>query len=215
MPEGFLQDESIGVKWKLYAIINGFWIGGKTCFGGNEFFAAKLGVSERQIRNGLSQLEEDGYIERVISGNSRVIRPKAHVVEAEVSLPRGGSQSSAEAEVPLPHISVSISESINTAKPSAFAPLLIEEKTNMDGDVLVRAEKDDKLAKYEGLCLWAEERRGFNFVNRKKQYAALKKARLGGVDIASLKSRWEKCESEEWRDGFDWTSVVSSFDKRA
>lgn len=121
MPEGFLKDETIGVKWKIYAIVNGFWVSGKTCWGGNKFFAEQLGVSERQIRNGMNQLEEDGYIRREIKGNIRYVYPAGKVVEAEVPVPRGGTPASAEAEVPVPHISDSIS--VNTISES---PIRVE-----------------------------------------------------------------------------------------
>lgn len=75
--------------------------------------------------------------------------------------------------------------------------------------------KDTATKQYDDLCRWAEERRGFKFVARAKQYAALKKARLAGISITKLKDRWMECEGQSWRDGFDWTSVVSSFDKKS
>lgn len=112
MPEGFLTDPSIGVKWKLYAIINGFWISGKPVYGANKFFSDKLGVSERQIRNGLAQLEKDGYILRTIKGHNRTIQPGGYIIEAEVRVPLGGSESSAAAEVRVPPIAVSISDNL-------------------------------------------------------------------------------------------------------
>lgn len=79
-----------------------------------------------------------------------------------------------------------------------------------------RPKKDKGADKeYEVVCLWAEKRRGFKFVNRVKQYAALKKAKGLDISITKLKNRWTECEGEVWRDGFDWTSVVSTFDKKA
>lgn len=76
-------------------------------------------------------------------------------------------------------------------------------------------EKDAFTPHYEEMCAWAAKRRGFPFVSKKKQYAALKKARVLGIPPGKMKKRWEELEAEDWRDGFDWTSVVSSFDKRA
>lgn len=89
------------------------------------------------------------------------------------------------------------------------------EKTDSEGNVKEKTAKDGAVAKYELLLQWAEARRGSKFVNRTKQYAALKKARLIGISMSKLKERWADCENETWRDGFDWTSVVSSFDKKA
>ena len=79
-----------------------------------------------------------------------------------------------------------------------------------------RSRKKDPLnKKYEDMCKWAERRRGFPFISRPKQYAAFRKARENNISITRLKERWIELEAEEWRDGFDWASVVSSFDKRA
>lgn len=112
MPQGFMDDQSVPVKWRLYGIINGFWLSGKSCYGGNKFFSEKLGVGERQIRSALSQLEEEKLLRREVHGTSRNILPYGSVREAEVGVPPGGSGSSGEAEVGVPHISDSISDSI-------------------------------------------------------------------------------------------------------
>lgn len=87
-------------------------------------------------------------------------------------------------------------------------------KDTADADFSKKKEEPHTL-EYEELLKWAEDRRGFPFTNRVKQYAALKKARIGKINRSRLKDRWQDCEGETWRDGFDWTSVVSSFDKKA
>lgn len=147
MPEGFMNDPSIGVKWKIYAIVNGFWISGKTCYAANKFFAEKLGVSERQVRNGFAQLEQDGYLERVIRGNSRIALPKGVVVEEEIPLPGGGSQSSAEAEARVPHISDSISDNKNTDSLRSSDSLQKVEEVDEESAGPAKAPKDPSLQK--------------------------------------------------------------------
>lgn len=74
---------------------------------------------------------------------------------------------------------------------------------------------DPSKNQYEKLCRWAEKRRGFPFVNRKKQYASLRDAKAANISLTRLKNRWCELEGETWRDGFDWASVVSSFNKKA
>lgn len=116
----------------------------------------------------------------------------------------------------LPTPSPSRVEQSRVEKDTAIADSSIRiEKTDGEGNVKEKTAKDGAIAKYELLLQWAEARRGFKFTNRAKQYAALKKARLIGISMSKLKERWADCENETWRDGFDWTSVVSSFDKKA
>lgn len=107
-----------------------------------------------------------------------------------------------------------IEENRNTAKADS-STIRIERVTKDDEVVEPRTPKDPMIPKYESLLKWAEARRGFTFKNRIKQYSALKKARLSDISLTKLKDRWAECEGDTWRDGFDWTSVVSSFDKKA
>lgn len=116
MPQGFMEDKSVPVKWRLYGIVNGFWLSGRSCYGGNPYFAKELGVSERQIRNAFAELEADKLLRRNIKGTTRIVVPYSLItLEAEVGVPPGGSGSSGEAEVGVPHISDSISDSITSA----------------------------------------------------------------------------------------------------
>lgn len=102
MPEAFLKDKSVPVKWKLYGLINGFWINGLTVYAANKFFADKLGCSERMVRSALEELEKESLLRREISGYKRTILPAGRIEEAETPLPGGGSPTSAQAETPLP-----------------------------------------------------------------------------------------------------------------
>ena len=97
---------------------------------------------------------------------------------------------------------------------NADFPIRIE-KTTDSGESMPIKEKKVGNEKYDTVCKWAEDRRGFKFVNRIKQYSALKKAKAENISITRLKERWIEMEGEEWRKGFDWTTVVSSFDKKA
>lgn len=69
---------------------------------------------------------------------------------------------------------------------------------------------------YEPLLRWAESEHDRKFVNRVKQYTALKQAKGVGLKSVELKERWEEMEGQTfWRDkGFDWTHVVSSFNRK-
>lgn len=75
--------------------------------------------------------------------------------------------------------------------------------------------KDGYEEDYKALIDWSVKRRGFKFASMPKQMAAIKKARLLDIGPSRLQKRWKELEEEVWRDGFDWASVLSSFDKRA
>lgn len=97
----------------------------------------------------------------------------------------------------------------------ATAPVVVVVQKEDQERSVEREPTDPFELTYGELCSWGEKRRGFPFVNRKKQYSSLKKARLLQLGPEKLKDRWKELEMETWRDGFDWTSVVSSFDKRS
>jgi DNA-binding transcriptional ArsR family regulator len=75
MPEQFLTDVGVPARWKVLAVVQGFWIAGKTMYATNEWLQQKLGYSRRQIQNALSELEEMGLVSRSIQGMNRVIYP--------------------------------------------------------------------------------------------------------------------------------------------
>ncbi len=84
-----------------------------------------------------------------------------------------------------------------------------------------REDKPERIAgkektAYESLLRWAEAERGSKFVYRTKQYKALKDARLAGIKSTDLKERWEELANSDFfsKNGFDWTHVVSSFNRK-
>lgn len=102
-----MADADVPKKWKLYTIINGFWLSGKPVFASNKFFAEKLGCSERNIQTCLLQLEGLNLIERIGVSQNRTIVPKGTklgFVGDEAGLRAGD-------EAGLHHISDSISDS--------------------------------------------------------------------------------------------------------
>lgn len=105
MPEKFMSDESVPIKWRLYGYINGYWIGGKPVYATNEHFAEKFKCSERHISRALAELESDGLLMRNINGLKRYILPGGMTPEV-----RGGRRgASAKDDVGGQHISDTIS----------------------------------------------------------------------------------------------------------
>lgn len=92
-------------------------------------------------------------------------------------------------------------------------PVMVEERLDREGNPVAPRKKKDNFAKdYDALCDWAENRRGFPFVERGKQYKWLKTAREVEISRERLKNRWMKLEGELWREGkIEWKTVVESF----
>ncbi len=94
-----------------------------------------------------------------------------------------------------------------------------EEAIDIDTGEPVRSKPKEKvLPIYQELMEWAEKRRGRKFMpgTEKKQYKAFKSARTFGLNPSQLKQRWMDMEGDKfWADkGFDWMTVVYSFNKK-
>lgn len=134
LPERFIKDPSVPLRWKLYTIINGFWISGKPVFASNEFFAVKLGCSPRHIRDCLAELEKMYLITRHGSSQKRRIIPGGHGVPPEdegrnPELLGGGTGSSAREEPRAPHIADSIADSLTGEQSSQDYEIVKDKET--------------------------------------------------------------------------------------
>lgn len=176
----------------------------------------RCNVSERQVRYSLKKLEAVDYVKVERS----VGRGKANVYYLLKSPKgcklcpffKGGKLEQEKGQIKTlkgartaPHI-----DKIDKIDNTAFAVLEVKEETPTK-----RQETPARNQQYEVVLKWAEKRRGFPFVNRVKQYAHLKKARDMGISPGRLKQRWIELEDEVWRNGFDYGSVTSSFDRKA
>ena len=75
LPQEFIQDESVPLKWKLCAELNGFWISGKTAFASNEWLCERLGCPERTLSYALKELERLGLLRRMEVDGRRELLP--------------------------------------------------------------------------------------------------------------------------------------------
>lgn len=70
-----MEDDSVPTHWRLYGLINGFWISGKTIYATNSWLAEQLKCSERHVSRSLEILEKLGLLTRNIEGFKRLILP--------------------------------------------------------------------------------------------------------------------------------------------
>lgn len=117
LPEQFIEDKAVPTHWRLWALINGFFISGKSFYATNEWIEKQLGVKQWAISTAFTKLEEMGLIVCKRSKNSREVLP-AGAVRVEGSgetLPPQWPTTISHSDLPL-HNSDSISENKNAAK---------------------------------------------------------------------------------------------------
>lgn len=119
MPQQFIEDKNVALKWKLYAYLNGFWISGKTVYATNDHLRRQFQCSERAIQSALKELEHIDLITRDIKGLSRYILPGGIKGRSPASPPHEAQLHQGD-EAQLHHISDSISD--NKLLGVAFAP---------------------------------------------------------------------------------------------
>ncbi len=91
-----------------------------------------------------------------------------------------------------------------------------EEVIDSDSGEIVVDKKSNTNKIYWDLIKWAEERRGFKFLNVKKQFKAFKIAKDAGIEPKRIVDRWYEFEKDKfWSNtGFDFLDVVNNFNKR-
>lgn len=204
MPEAFMGDQSVPIKWRLYGLLNGFWINGLTVYAANKHFSDKLGCTERHVRRALEELEVDKLVRREINGHNRVIYPGGRVESAEEDV---GQPPPRTPDVHPMH-SINASNKLGATRPKST--------WREDTNTKPKREPRNPNKQSEELCRWAEARRGFKFVAPLSQYKALTACRENDISITRLKNRWMELEGDSWRkDGFDWWDVFKSFNKKA
>lgn len=146
MPEAFLEDESVPARWKVLAVIQGFWIAGKTMFATNDWIAKKLGYSSRQVQYALSELEEMNLITRSISGFDRFIFPGGATQLRGVKSDFVGGRSGASSRdaVGLRHNSVSnsVNKTGETKVSQEIVEVIEEQPQRQRADTAYRAVFD-------------------------------------------------------------------------
>lgn len=224
LPERFLKDPAVPLRWKLYTILNGFWISGKPVFASNAWFAEKLGCSDRHVRDCLLELEKMYLITRHGASQKRRIIPGGHGEEPEggtLSSSQGGTHSVVRAEPRAPHIADSNADSEirANARPTEVVEVVhIPDPDGELGDSKSPRISGDKRKAYDELIAWSENERGFTFpkTSKLKQYRAFKLANENQISREHMIDKWEDLASDKfWQKvGFDWMNVVQELLKK-
>lgn len=73
MPQGFMDDVKVPLRWRLLGYLNGFFINGNPVWASNAKLAEKLKATTRGIQKAINELEEIGLVECERTKTSRVI----------------------------------------------------------------------------------------------------------------------------------------------
>ena len=222
LPEAFIKDTEVPTRWRVWAVVNGFFVGGKKCWASNEWIGEQVKAHKDTVSQAVKELEALGYFlcertarTRLISpGNPPMIGTDTYL--RSVSTPISDRHERLSTSVSNSEKNTSASEDGRRAAilPTFGGEAYQEEKTVQ---AVSKISAKEKLA-YLPLVRWAEAERGFPFLTTEvgKQLKALKLAKQNGLTALELKERWnEFTEDKFWSvKGFDWMNVVQDFNKR-
>lgn len=75
LPEQFLKDQSVPARWRVWAVINGFFVGGKTCWASNEWLGEQIGAHKDTASQAVKELEGMGMLTCKRTARTRLISP--------------------------------------------------------------------------------------------------------------------------------------------
>lgn len=183
-----------------------------------KIMAVETGIETEMVRKILFRFEEDNKI-KFFNGWVAVRNFAKHHPAGSPTVQKGIE----DALKVAPEWAKGYIKGIYTLSPSASASASVIAQAREPIEVVETHEKEEtervagkERNAYESMLKWAEQQRGSKFVDRVKQYTALKRAKKVSIPSSSLKERWvEMSEDKFWEEkGFDWTHVVSSFNRK-
>lgn len=75
LPEQFLTDQAVPTRWRVWAVINGFFISGQKCWASNEWIGEKVGAHKDTVSQAVKELESLKIIRCERGARSRSIFP--------------------------------------------------------------------------------------------------------------------------------------------
>ncbi len=180
------------------------------CFPSRTTLSAKVGCSDNTIDRMLLILLEKGLIKKENRFKNNEKQTNLYTVQILGGTPTASLPTPTRSPGVAPQDGIELNPVLtqSTYLPAGAVITYEDEKPPR--------EKKDGTAPYDRLCKWSEDRRGFKFVARTKQYAALKMAKAADIGPQRLKDRWVELEGKPFHqeNGLDWGMVVSSFNRK-
>lgn len=57
MPEAFVKDPSVPARWRVYGVLNGFFVNNKQCWASNEWIGKAIGAHKDTVSQAVKELE--------------------------------------------------------------------------------------------------------------------------------------------------------------
>lgn len=111
LPEQFIKDASVPTRWRVWAVINGFFVGGKTCWASNDWIGEQISAHKDTVSQAIKELEDMGLMTCKRTARTRLISPVDPMIGTTAYL----------RSVPPPisdrhhRLSTSVSNSVNTS----------------------------------------------------------------------------------------------------
>lgn len=92
LPQQFIQDREVPTRWRVWGVINGFFIGGQYCWASNEWIAERVNSHKDTVSQAVKELESAGIIRCERGARSRSIYPMigANAYQWSASTPISG-----------------------------------------------------------------------------------------------------------------------------
>lgn len=86
LPEQFLHDQSVPARWRVWAVINGFFVSGKTCWASNEWLGVQIKSHKDTVSQAVSELEDLGLMTCKRTARTRLISPADPMIGTDAYL---------------------------------------------------------------------------------------------------------------------------------
>lgn len=86
MPEAFLADQMVPARWRVLAVINGFFLNSQKCWASNEWIGQKIGAHSVTVSRAVKELEELKIVVCERTRRSRFIAPVMSEISIGVNL---------------------------------------------------------------------------------------------------------------------------------
>ena len=214
LPEQFIKDIEVPTRWRVWAVINGFFISGKMCWASNEWIGEQVKAHKDSVSQAVKELEKMGLLVCKRTARTRLISPTDPMIGGTAYLDRRQHLSHDRHER-LP-ISDSTSDSSNSFSAEAQKN---EEERELTRELDEDADRSKRRVPPDKNCAaiveWAEKRTGRRFPNKSKQLGMVKNMITLGYAADAIKKKWEELENDEfWSErGIDFGVVSSNIAK--
>lgn len=193
MPEAFAKDQDVPARWRIWAVINGFFLNRKKCWASNEWLGEQIRAHKDTVSQGVKELEDMGVITCERTRRTRLIAP---VLSSEIGTNAYQEEGSTPISDRSERLSNSDSISDNLILSVADAPRVVE--------VSLKEKPEKPTANYkyphskEVFALWPSAPKNWALNTTQLRAAENLYEEQGMENIASFLKWYEKHKDEDY-----------------